>query len=183
VSDLQEELGLSALLKGTSTDFHLVSSRIQTSNLSVTVPTLLTARLPATHELLLALVVTLNSSGNLGTWKRLILTSTLVTVVPNSKSGLECHPSIHAPFSGQTEPNIVSEGLGESALGSDAIVRRTWRAVLSFTGPHLLLLGHWRTSQRSSWVDHLVCGVISGDGRGGTISLRSLSSSEDEPEW
>jgi hypothetical protein len=47
--DLEEQLGLSALLKGTSTDyFHLVGSGIRTSDLSVTV---LTAKLPAARSI------------------------------------------------------------------------------------------------------------------------------------
>jgi hypothetical protein len=48
-SDLQEKLGLSALLKGTLTDFffHLVGLGIQTSNLLVTGTRLLITRLPA----------------------------------------------------------------------------------------------------------------------------------------
>jgi hypothetical protein len=48
-SDLQEHLGLSALLRGTSTNFS--PSRLSDSNynLSVTVPTLLTARIPVVY--------------------------------------------------------------------------------------------------------------------------------------
>ena len=45
---LQEQLGLSALHEGTSSDFfHIVHSGIQASDLSVSGPMLLTTRLPA----------------------------------------------------------------------------------------------------------------------------------------
>ena len=47
-SNLQRKLGLSAMLKGTlAFCFYLVGSEIQTNNLSVTCPTILTTRLPA----------------------------------------------------------------------------------------------------------------------------------------
>jgi hypothetical protein len=49
-SDLQEQLGLSALLNGTSADFfYLVGSAIRTGDLSVTVLALLTARISPAH--------------------------------------------------------------------------------------------------------------------------------------